>query len=438
MMGFREWNRKLFFVTLLFAVSGQSRAADPCEFGDPEQRQIQRALEGSADYRDFIASANKKRRALFCSPNQNAVSIDQNQTISDQKLLNDQELFHGLGQAILGYRGLKRECVVASLKRELPVSSQRAFCRFDRDTKPTKLTDQQLKQCYTKNMIDYMQSKFNQASLCLHAMFPDMPLSTEDFFKLFNTESGFQFYANSPQRGMGQLTGDAVRDILTDRARPGSLMLEQLKRNLNGGPLPEEQRARLDQTTEPALREAELQFLVRRGTQFQSLTKVAQCQKYLEIVQHDLKRDLSTKTIPACYFISLDRGIDRNLFYSMLYFAGLRQQYTREIEAMMGTKRTVVMGRAIDPKDYPRCSESNFEFNSNFLLWATYAGYGDGPNAGSQYMRYANCDPDKWYALRKGAVPPNYPVANQKNRAQQIEEKYEELVNKSLSGQSCF
>ncbi len=348
------------------------------------------------------------------------------------------ESFHALAQGILGYRGLKRECVVSSLRRQLPVSSQRAFCRSDHDSTPAKLNSKQLQQCYTKNMVDYMQSKFNQASLCVHAMFPDMPLNTEDFFKLFNTESGFQFYANSPQRGMGQLTGDAIRDVLTERVRPASEMLRQLTQNLSGGPLRPEERLAEDNTTDIELKESEMKFIKNKAEQLKSLTDVAQCKKYLDIVQSDLKQGLSSKTIPPCHFISLDRGIDRNIFYSMLYFAGLRQQYTQEMAAMMGKEPRVVMGRRIDPKRYPACRDSTFEINSTFLLWASYAGYGDGPNAGSKFINYANCDANKWLALRNGAIPNDYPAANKKNRVQQIEEKYNELMSQNPPGQTCF
>jgi len=288
-------------------------------------------------------------------------------------------------------------------------------------------------------MVDYMQSKFNQAALCVHAMFPDMPLNSEDFFKVFNTESGFQFYANTPQRGLGQLTGEAVRDVLTNRPRPGSLMLNQLRSHLSGEETSAERRAREDVISEDGMREGERQRLSQVRTQLQSLSQVAQCQKYLDIVDRDLRAGLSERTIPACHFISLDKGIDRNLFYSMTYFAGLRQQYTREMEAMMGREPRTVLGQRIDPARFPNCRGSTFEANPTFMLWATYSGYGDGPNAGSMVMRHANCNAATWASYQRGAVPPDYPRANAtRNRIQQIEGKYQEILSGLTGERSCF
>lgn len=260
-----------------------------------------------------------------------------------------------------GFQPIRQSCLRASLERKIPPSIRRSACSNDNHRSSRSLAPEQ---CHTAEMIRYLHFKFNRAALCVQSLNPDVPFDTEFFFKVVNGESAFRIHVMSPQRGSSQLTGDAVRDLLqptTSRGRTMSRLQNQIQ-------------------------DREL------------------CAPYLKILEDDEKAGLGEngRLIPECKFNSVDVGIDRNYFYGMSYFMGLRQEYAALAETIKRTN--------------PECRGSNYEIDPHFLSQITYFGYGDGPEAGRRILRQAGCDAEKARRLMVGH-----------QRYQQLNGKFEEL-----------
>lgn len=190
-----------------------------------------------------------------------------------------------------------KECVEGALKRQ--VSQIAVICKNGNPVQTTNLTAGGFP-CVTSDVSGYITHVSNKVLSCfnnLELKSGKMQIDQKTFFGKINNESGFNF---SPSYtggvGAGQLTSSAVTEMnvfpKSGKSANGRYILDAL---LN--------------------------------------SKSSDCGNLKEFISEDKKNKISSPRKPICDWISMSRGLPKNLIYSVGYFAFLKDSLLKEMKS---------------------------------------------------------------------------------------------------------
>lgn len=190
---------------------------------------------------------------------------------------------------------IKRECIVASMKRN--PGNKGYVCEYPGDRSPRGINPSKqsiLKyygtasgstaQCVDEQMTDYVYFAANSAIQCMSGI---GKIDSKTLFRKINNESAFNIsVASGGGVGIGQLTPIAIKEILDPKLGKGRYILDHVA---NSGE--------------------------------------KSCNGFKSVAAHDLKNPPSTSVSNRCAWISPGDGFARNLIYAIGYYLTMRDKY---------------------------------------------------------------------------------------------------------------